>query len=114
MWAVGKQHHQPIETQGIVHRFQPGFNVGLGFEGIAIALLARAHPIGVIPAALAVGAMKAGGSQMQFEAGVAPEITNVILALILFFIAADVIVRWILQRREGGDEKLLLHSGWGN
>jgi simple sugar transport system permease protein len=102
-----------IETQGIVHRFQPGFNVGLGFEGIAIALLARAHPIGVIPAALAVGAMKAGSSQMQFEAGVAPEITDVILALMLFFVAADMIVRWILRRRETLHEKLLLHSGWG-
>ena len=103
-----------IETQGIVYRFQPGFNVGLGFEGIAIALVARAHPFGIIPAALAVGAMKAGSGRMQFEAGVAPEITNVILALILFFVAADMIVRWILQRREGGDGRLLLHSGWGH
>jgi simple sugar transport system permease protein len=97
-----------IETQGIVYRFQPGFNVGLGFEGIAIALLARTHPIGVIPAALAVGAMKAGASQMQFHAGVAPEITDVIIALMLFFVAADMIVRWILRRREASEEKFLL------
>jgi simple sugar transport system permease protein len=97
-----------IETQGIVYRFQPGFNVGLGFEGIAIALLARTHPIGVIPAALAVGTMKAGASQMQFDAGVAPEITDVIIALMLFFVAADMIVRWILRRRKASDEKFLL------
>jgi ABC-type uncharacterized transport system permease subunit len=85
-----------IETQGVVYRFQPGFNVGLGFDGITIALLGRTHPLGVVPAAILVGAMKAGSSQMQFNAGVAKEIIDVILALILFFVAADAIVRRIL------------------
>jgi ABC-type uncharacterized transport system permease subunit len=80
-----------IETQGVVYRYQPGFNVGLGFDGITIALLGRTHPIGVIPAAILVGAMKAGASNMQFSAGVASQITDVIQALILFFVAADVI-----------------------
>ena len=102
-----------IETQAIVYRFQPGFNVGLGFEGITIALLARTHPIGVIPAALMVGAMKAGASQMQFEAGVSMEIIDVILALMLFFVAADMIVGRILRHREPGDAKLALRAGWG-
>jgi simple sugar transport system permease protein len=102
-----------IETQGIVHRYQPGFNVGLGFDGITIALLARTHPFGVIPASLLVGAMKAGSSQMQFGAGVANEIIDVILALILFFVAADMIVRWIIGRRDTDGEKLALSTGWG-
>lgn len=88
-----------VETQGVVHRYQPGFNVGLGFDGITIALLARTHPLGVVPAALLVGAMRAGSNRMQFAAGVSPEIVDVILALILFFVAADRLLRWLIHRR---------------
>jgi simple sugar transport system permease protein len=103
-----------IETQGVVGRYQPGFNAGLGFDGITIALLGKTSPFGVIPAAILVGAMKAGASNMQFTAGVAKEITDVIQALMLFFVAADVIVRWLLRMREAGDEeKVTLSSGWG-
>ncbi|MBN1302837.1 MAG: ABC transporter permease [Anaerolineales bacterium] len=100
-----------IETQGVVGRYQPGFNTGLGFDGITIALLGKTHPLGVIPAALLVGAMKAGASQMQFSAGVAKEITDVIQALMLFFVAADMIVRWIFRIRSASEEKVIL-SGW--
>lgn len=102
-----------VETQGVVGRYQPGFNVGLGFDGITIALLGKTHPFGAIPAAILVGAMKAGASQMQFTAGVAKEITDVIQALILFFIAADVIVRGLLRMRAGVEEKVSLSTGWG-
>jgi simple sugar transport system permease protein len=102
-----------IETQGVVGRYQPGFNVGLGFDGITIALLGKNHPFGAIPAAILVGAMKAGASQMQFSAGVAKEITDVIQALILFFVAADVIVRSLLRIRAGTEEKITLSTGWG-
>jgi simple sugar transport system permease protein len=103
-----------VETMGVVGRYQPGFNAGLGFDGITIALLGKTSPFGVIPAAILVGAMKAGASNMQFTAGVAKEITDVIQALMLFFVAADMIVRWLLRVREAGDEeKVTLSSGWG-
>ena len=102
-----------IETQGVVGRFQPGFNVGLGFDGITVALLGKTSPFGNIFAALLIGAMKAGSSQMQFDAGVAAEITSVIQALMLFFIAADMIVRWIIRARETEGEGISLSSGWG-
>lgn len=103
-----------VETQGIVYRYQPGFNAGLGFDGITIALLGRTHPFGVIPASLLIGAMKAGANLMQFEAKVAKEIIDVIQALILFFVAADVIVRKILNiRTKPGEESIKLTTGWG-
>lgn len=102
-----------VETQGVVGRYQPGFNVGLGFDGITIALLGKTHPFGVIPASLLVGAMKGGSNEMQFTAGVATQITDVIQALILFFVAADTIVRSLLRMRATGDEGVKLTTGWG-
>ncbi len=102
-----------IETQGVVGRFQPGFNVGLGFDGITVALLGKTSPFGNVFAALLIGAMKAGSSQMQFDAGVAAEITSVIQALMLFFIAADMIVRWIIRVRGEEGESVSLSTGWG-
>lgn len=102
-----------IETQGVVGRFQPGFNQGLGFDGITIALLSKTHPIGVIPAAILVGAMRAGSSRMQFKADVAAEIIDVIQALMLFFVAADMIVRWLIRLRATEAEKVTLSTGWG-
>lgn len=102
-----------IETLGVVGRFQPGFNAGLGFDGITIALLGKTHPFGVIPAAILVGAMQAGSSKMQFNAGVASQIIDVIQALILFFVAADMIVRWILRMRAADEGKVTLSTGWG-
>ncbi|MCA9867140.1 MAG: ABC transporter permease [Anaerolineae bacterium] len=102
-----------VETLGIVGRYQPGFNAGLGFDGITVALLGKTSPFGVIPAALLMGAMRAGASQMQFSAGVAKEITDVITAFILFFVAADVIVKWLIRQRDSDDERIMLSSGWG-
>jgi simple sugar transport system permease protein len=101
-----------VETLGVVGRFQPGFNAGLGFTAITIALLARTHPLGVIPAALLIGAMQAGASRMQFDSGVSPEIIDVVQALILFFVAADVLIRRLLRMRDAG-EHVTLSSGWG-
>lgn len=102
-----------VETLGVVGRFQPGFNTGLGFDGITVAMLGRTNPFGVLPAAVLVGAMKAGSSEMQFASGVAKEITDVIQALILFFVAADVIVRTLLRMRKGVGEEIKLSTGWG-
>ena len=102
-----------VETQGVVYRYQPGFNTGLGFDGITIALLGRTSPLGVIPAALLIGAMKAGSNVMQFEAGVAKEILDVIQALMLFFVSADMIVRWIIRVRKESAEEVTLTTSWG-
>lgn len=105
-----------IETQGVVGRFQPGFNSGLGFDGITIALLARTNPLAVLPAAVLIGAMDAGSTLMQSEADVAPEITNVIQASILFFVAAPSVVRYVVRLRseQAGNEGVRLSSGWGS
>ncbi len=102
-----------VETLGVVGRFQPGFNAGLGFDGITIALLGKTNPLGVIPAAILVGAMQAGANQMQFDAGVRFQIIDIILALMLFFVSADLIVRRILGSGAVDEDKVTLSGSWG-
>lgn len=99
-----------IETLSIVGRFEPAFNAGLGFDGITVALLGRANPLGVIPAAILIGGMRAASSTVQFEAGVAPEIVDLLLAIILFFVTAPLLARIFKRKQEG----VSLTSGWGN
>ena len=105
-----------IETQGVFGRYEAGFNVGLGFDGITVALLARVQPLLAIPAALLIGIMRAGETAMSFEAGVAPEIIDVILAVILLLVCAPIVVRWILRLRRPRDETpaVQLTTGWGS
>ncbi len=104
-----------IQTQGVVGRFETSSNVGLGFDGIAIALLARLKPRATIPCAILVGAMRASDTKLQSEAHVAPEIVSVIVAVILLFVAAPALVRVILRiKTSGPGEQLQLTSGWGS
>jgi general nucleoside transport system permease protein len=103
-----------IETLGVVGRFEPGFNAGLGFDGITIALLARTNPLAVVPAAMLLGGMDAGASLMQSRTTVDPDIVTIIQAFILFFVAAPIVVRWIIRRRTEDDEALQLTTGWGS
>ena len=99
-----------IETLSITGRFEPAFNAGLGFDGITVALLGRANPIGVIPAAILIGGMRAAGSTVQFKTGVSPEIVDLLLALILFFVTAPILARLLKRRHDG----VSLTSGWSN
>ena len=57
--------------------------------------------------------MRAGSSEMQFSAGVAAEITDVVVALMLFFVAADQIVRWLLRGRAPEEAEAITLSSWG-
>ncbi len=89
-----------IEVTGVNYYHTPGFSVGYGFDSIAIALLGRAHPIGVIPAALLFGALRGGASRMQFLTQIPVDIIQVIQALVLLFVAAPAIVRWLYRVRQ--------------
>lgn len=101
-----------VETLGIVGRFQPGFNTGLGFDGITIALLAQTNSIGVIPAALLFGVMRAGANQMQLY-GVDAEIIGIVQGTTLFFVSAPIVIRKLLRIRAEGREDVILSTGWG-
>ncbi|MGH2584020.1 MAG: ABC transporter permease, partial [Dehalococcoidia bacterium] len=93
-----------IEVAGVNYYHTPGFSVGYGFDSIAVALLGRSSPIGVIPAALLFGGLRAGSSRMQFLTQIPADIIQVIQALVLIFVAAPAIVRWLYRfpRSRGG------------
>ena len=81
------------QVTGVLGRASPGFSAGIGFDAIAVALLGRSHPWGVLLAGLLFGALEAGGRQMQVDAGVSIDLISIIQALIIVFIAAPLLVR---------------------
>ncbi len=87
------------EIAGTTHSFQPGTFAAMGFDGIAIALLARAHPIGILASSFLWGALLAGAPTMQQDAGVSIDVVRIIQAMVLLFVAADAIVRFVFRLR---------------
>ena len=100
---------------GVLHRATPGFAFGLGFDAIALALLGRSHPFGVVLAGLRFGALRAGGQQMQASSTVNIDLILVLQALIVVFIAAPELIRSIYRIKAPEEEKgaEAVTSGWG-
>jgi len=75
------------------------FGTSIGFDGITVALLGQANPIGIMLSAILLGAMRAGAPLMQIQARVPVEIIDVIQGVILIFLAAESVVRRIFRLR---------------
>lgn len=75
-----------IEVMGLKRRVYMEFVTGVGYESVAVALLAGGSPIGVIISALFFAALKAGGATMSIETGVASSMTSIIIALCMLFV----------------------------
>ena len=104
------------EIAGTSGFLSPGVFVAVGFDSIAIALLARANPFAIIPAAILWGSMLAGAPLMQQETGLSIDIVRIVQALVLLFVAADVIVRTAFRIRKrvvGGFEEPTFGAEWG-
>nr|WP_179295593.1 ABC transporter permease [Bacillus sp. FJAT-45350] len=71
---------------------------GVGFDGIAVALLGANSALGVILAAGLFGGLKIGALNMQSQAGVPTELVDIVIALIIFFVASSYLIRWIMNR----------------
>jgi len=77
------------EIQGAQHRLLLNFTAGLGFTGIAVALMGRGHPAGIVPAAILFGALYQGGAELNFEyQTISPELVVVIQGVIILFAGA--------------------------
>ncbi len=102
------------EVLGLNHNLAMAFSAGYGFDSIALALLGKSHPLGVVLASLLFGTLRNGATRMQVVAQVPIDIITVLQALILVFIAAPAIIRTIYRLREPEvEEEGVTIRGWG-
>lgn len=79
------------------------FEAGVGFNGIAVALLARNSPWGVLPAALLFGALAQGGQVMEATVNISSEVVGIIQGLmIMLVLAATTVLYFTRERRRQG------------
>ncbi len=98
-----------MELMAVYKRVFGAFTGGKGFDGIAIALIGQNHPIGIIFAAFLISSLRTGSNQMQFI-GVPDDIITIVQGIIIFFVAADRIVRTLIIKmsligKKGGESQ---------
>ena len=77
------------ELMGVHQRIVLDFPAGYGFAGIAVALMGRNHPFGIVLAALLFGALQQGGTELAFEIpSITREMVVVIQGLVILFSGA--------------------------
>jgi ABC-type uncharacterized transport system permease subunit len=93
-----------------------GFQAGYGFDSIALALLGKSHPAGVVAASILFGVLRAGASRMQSIAGVPTEIVQIIQSMVIIFIAAPAIIQTLYRLRKAPPDEAGVTTftrGWG-
>lgn len=100
---------------GIKKFLSPGFS-GFGFDAIALALLGKSHPGGIVLASILFGALRAGALTMQASTSTPIDIIVVIQALVIAFVAAPALVRAIfrVKLRRSDETAGVLAKGWGS
>jgi ABC-type uncharacterized transport system permease subunit len=83
------------QVLGVYKAFYDNFSPGYGFDGIAVAMLARNSPVGVIFAAFLLGAMNAGSTVLQMTTGVSKYLVQVLQFIIVLVLAAQFSLRWL-------------------
>ncbi len=84
-----------MEVNGIQHMLVQGFNPAIGAEGIGIAILGNAHPLGIVFAAILFGALKVGGNMVVQTSPVPSSIIGIMEG----FVMLSVILSYYLRRR---------------
>lgn len=89
------------EVLGHEHRVLQGFSPQYGFTGIAVALLARNHPLGILLSALLFGALHNSARELEFlSERVSKELSLVLQATLICFVAADTLIEsWLSKIR---------------
>lgn len=102
------------EVLGVNFNLAMAFSSGYGFDSIALALLGKSHPLGVVLASLLFGALRNGATSMQLKAGIPIDIISVLQAFILVFIAAPAIIRTIYRIKLPAEAEEGVFAGtWG-
>lgn len=87
------------ELLGVTKIMTSTYGTTVGFDAIAVALLGRTSPVGIVLAALLFGAMRSGAASMQIQAGVPAELVGVLQATILFFLVASPVIQKVFRLR---------------
>ena len=87
---------------GVTKSMTSSFGTTVGFDSIAVALLARSNPLLIIPSALLFGAMRAGAGLMQIKAQIPAELVDVIQAVILLALVTTPVIRRVLHAEPPG------------
>ncbi|MBI4321733.1 MAG: ABC transporter permease [Chloroflexi bacterium] len=82
-----------VEILGVQHVLMGYFSPGYGYSGIVAALIGQSHPAGTLVASVFLGALRAGGSQMQRAAGVPVTMAYVTEGIMVLFVIAGVALR---------------------
>ena len=104
------------ELLGLTRHMTSSYGTTVGFDSIAVALLGRTSPLGIVVAALLFGGMRAGAGAMQIQAGVPAELVGVLQATILFVIVASSLIRRVFRLRSAGgglDEATTITRSYG-
>ena len=88
-----------VTILGTHHMCLKGFSGGIGWNGIAVALIARNNPLAVIPAALFFAYIDAGAKSAMINADVTIEIASVVQSIVFFLITAQAIYNLVKYRR---------------
>ena len=78
---------------------------GFGFNGIAVALLAKSHPLGVLISAMLFGALINAGPYLQIM-GISKDLGYIVQALVILFVAADHMWKILIDRRKKKEAKV--------
>ncbi len=102
------------EILGVNHFMAQAFSSGYGFDSIALALLGKSHPLGVVLASLLWGFLRAGATRMQSAADIPIDIVQIIQGMVIVFVAAPALVRMIWRIRAIAEEgETIFTRGWG-
>jgi len=89
------------EVLGNAGRFKVGFSPEYGFIGIAVALLGRNHPLGILAAALLFGALHKGATALDLETEhVTRDLSLILQALILLSVCAEGLWSWMVKKQK--------------
>jgi simple sugar transport system permease protein len=105
-----------VQVLGISHIVTGSYGTTVGFDSIAVALLGRSNPIGIVFAALLFGSLRAGAGLMQINAGIPPELVDVLQATILLFLVANPVLRRLFKLGRTGaavDETQTITRSYG-
>jgi simple sugar transport system permease protein len=99
-----------MEVMCVYHRVFGAFTGGRGFDGITVALIGQNHPLGMIFSSFLISSLRSGAGDMQ-TAGIPEDIVVLIQGIIIFFVAADRIIKTIINKtsdkiaaKKGGEQ----------